>query len=322
MPKVELHVHLEGSIRPETVLKLAQRHGVGLPATDVAGLQDWFTFRDFPHFVEVYVAISGCIRSAEDVELIAREFLEGQAEQNILHSEVTYTAATIQKHMGIPYDEQIGALRSAIDYGRRELGVSMRLILDIVRGHELEWACRVAEWAVGSRDVVCALGLAGEERLGTVQYEPAFEIARSEGLPIVAHAGETCGPETIWDCLNLADSKRIGHGVRCLEDPALVDVLRERQVPLEVCPTSNVCLGVFPSLAEHPFKRLMDEGLYVTLNSDDPPLFGTTLTDEYVRMSETFGLSFEDCWGLARRAASVALLPEEEVAELVRRVSG
>jgi adenosine deaminase len=322
MPKVELHVHLEGSIRPETLLKLAKRHSMPLPADDVASLREWYKFRDFPHFVEVYVAISKCIRTPEDLELIAKEFLEGQAEQNILHSEVTYTASTIEKHIGIPFEDQIAALRRAIRYGKDELGVSMSLIIDIVRGDPAERAKQVAEWVADSLgDGVCALGLAGEERLGTSEYESAFRVALDRGVPIVTHAGETCGPEVIWDCLKYAKASRIGHGVRCLEDPMLVSKLRELQIPLEVCPSSNVCLGVFPSWSDHPLKTLMDEGLYITLNSDDPPMFNTTLTEEFERACKTFGLSLEDCRDLNLRAAHASLIGDSEKAALVARIT-
>lgn len=322
MPKVELHVHLEGSIRPETLLKLAARHSISLPADSLEGLRDWYRFRDFPHFVEVYVAISKCIRTPEDLELIAREFLEGQAEQNILHSEVTYTAATIEQYVGIPVADQMSALQRALRYGRDELGVSTALILDIVRGMTPERALEVSQWAVEYHgEGVCALGIAGEEHRGTAEYSEAYAWAADHGLPVVAHAGETCGPEVIWDSLRHANAVRIGHGVRCLEDPALVENLGSSQVPLEVCPSSNVCLGVFPSWEEHPLKKLMDEGLYVTINSDDPPMFGTTLTDEFYRASEVFGLSLEDCWELSRRAAAVALVGDERKAELLAKVS-
>lgn len=322
MPKVELHVHLEGSIRPETLLKLAQRHGISLPADDVAGLREWYRFRDFPHFVQVYVAISKCLKTPDDLELVAREFLEGQAEQNILHSEVTYTAATIEQYVGIPFEDQIAALRRAIQYGKDELGVSMSLILDIVRGMTPNRAMQVAEWAVACHgDGVCALGLAGEENRGTADYKSSFSYALDKGLPIVTHAGETCGPEVIWDCLNYAKACRIGHGVRCLEDPDLVSELRSRQIPLEVNPSSNVCLGVFPSWPQHPLKELMDAGLYVTLNSDDPPMFNTTLTDEFVRAVETFGFSMEDCKAFSHRAAKVALLPDADKAKLIKAVA-
>lgn len=318
MPKVELHVHLEGSIRPETLLKLAARHSISLPADDLEGLREWYRFRDFPHFVDIYVAISKCIRTPEDLELIAREFLEGQAEQNIRHSEVTYTAATIEQYVGIPVAEQMVALQKALRYGAEELGVSAAFILDIVRGMSPERALQVAQWAVDyHQSGVCALGLAGEEKCGTSEYYHAYAWAADHGLPVVAHAGETCGPEVIWYSLQDAKAVRIGHGVRCLEDPVLVEHLRKTQIPLEVCPSSNVCLGVFPSWDSHPLKKLMDEGLYVTVNSDDPPMFGTTLTDEYYRATEVFGLSFEDCRELNRRAANVALLEDKGKAELV-----
>jgi adenosine deaminase len=322
MPKVELHVHLEGSIRPETLLKLARRHGEVLPADDVPSLREWYRFRDFPHFVDVYVAISKCIRTPEDLELVAREFLEGQAEQNILHSEVTFTASTIEKHVGIPVSEQMEALHRAIHYGREKLGVSMLLILDIVRGDSVARAQQVAEWCLEYQDLgVCALGLAGEERLGTAVYAPVFDFANANGLPIITHAGETCGPEVVADCLQYANAARIGHGVRSLEDPRVVEQLREKQVPIEVCPSSNVCLGVFPSWDAHPLKKMMDAGLYVTLNSDDPPMFDTTLTDEFVRARNTFAFSMEDCRALVDRAARASLLPEVELNLLLERIS-
>jgi adenosine deaminase len=322
MPKVELHVHLEGSIRPETVLKLAQRHGIELPATDLEGLREWYTFRDFPHFVQVYVAVSKCVRTAEDVELIAREFLEGQAAQNVLHSEVTYTASTIERYNGIPWEDQLAALRRAIAYGEQELGTSMRLILDIVRDENTpERAMQVAEWAVGARDVVCALGLAGIERaVPASQYQAAFDYAHANGLPVVPHAGETVGADSVREVLEVCNPVRIGHGVRAIEDRSVVDVLRDKRIPLEVCPTSNVRLGVYPSLEAHSLPRLLDEGLVVTINSDDPPMFGTTITDEFYRTAQTFDLDEDILWTLTLNAANAALLPEEQKRALIQRL--
>lgn len=322
MPKVELHVHLEGSIRPETVLKLAQRHGIQLPANDVAGLRDWYQFRDFPHFVEVYVAVSKCIKTADDLELIAREFLEGQADQNVLHSEVTYTASTIEKYNGIPWPEQLAALQKAMDYGERELGVSMSLILDIVRGDPAERGLQVAEWAVSANAKgVCALGLAGIEGcVPDVTYADAFRMAHESGLPVIPHAGETQGAASMRDALDHTGCVRIGHGVRCLEDVSIVNELRDRQIPLEVCPTSNVCLGVFPSFAEHPLPKLLDEGLYVTVNSDDPPMFGTTISDEFYRAVEAFEFDENILWTLCLNAARASLLPEERKRELIDKM--
>ncbi|RYG46674.1 adenosine deaminase [bacterium] len=320
MPKVELHVHLEGSIRPETVLELARRNGVSLPANTVDGLREWYTFRDFPHFVEVYVAVSKCIRTADDLELIAREFLKGQAEQNILHSEVTYTASTIEKYAGIPWADQRDALRRAVAFGEEELNVSCRFILDIVRQDSAERGEEIARWALDAPDLVVALGLSGEERLGKAEdHGSAIRKAKEGGLAFVPHAGETVGPESIRDCLPFGPA-RIGHGVRAVEDGKLVAELRDRGIPLEVCPTSNVRLGVFSSLEEHPFPRLLDEACVVTINSDDPPMFGTTLSEEFLRCAETFDLSPDILYTLTMNAVNASLLSPEEKNALRRRV--
>lgn len=318
MPKVELHVHLEGAIRPETVLELAKRNGVTLPADTLEGLREWYKFRDFAHFVEVYVAVSKCIKTAADVELLAREFLNGQKSQNILHSEVTYTACTIEKYNGIPWPDQLQALKRAREYGEKELGITCCFILDIVRGDTPERGLEVAKWAVAAKDDgICALGLAGEEgRVKASQYREAYEFARANGLPIIPHAGETQGAWSIQDCLDEIAPSRIGHGVQCLQDPSVVDELKKRGITLEVCPSSNVCLNVFPSLAEHPLPELFRQGLKVTINSDDPPMFGTTLTDELIKVADTFNLTKQDLKQLQMNAIDAALVTEERSREL------
>jgi len=322
MPKVELHVHLEGSIRPETVLQLAERHGIQLPANDLDGLKEWYRFKDFPHFVEIYVAVSKCIKTPDDIELIAREFLKGQAEQNVLHSEATYSATTIEKHNKIPWPDQLAALQRALEYGKNELGVTAAFILDIVRGDPAERGMELAEWVVGAHGKgVCALGIAGIEGICEAsRYKPAFDYALANGVPVIPHAGETKGAESIVEILGVTTPTRIGHGVRCMENPALVKELRDRQIPLEVNPTSNVCLNVFPSLEAHPLPNMMDEGLYVTINSDDPPMFSTTITDEFYRCANTFDFNEDILWSLCLNAANASLLPQEGKLALIKRM--
>ncbi|HEV2663512.1 MAG TPA: adenosine deaminase [Blastocatellia bacterium] len=326
MPKAELHVHLEGSIQPETLLLLAERNGVTLPATTVEGLRQWYRFTDFPHFVEIYLAISACICSPEDIEFIAREFLRGQAAQRILHSEVTFTPFThYSSSRRIPFEDQIAALCRAREWAARELEISAGWVLDIVRNlRPIEHGLTVADWAVsGMENGVVALGLGGIEAGHPPElFQEAFDRARAAGLPAVPHAGETAGAESVRGALRTLKARRIGHGVRCLEDPELVAELRERQVPLEVCPTSNVCLGVAPSLYEHPLPRLLDEGLYVTINSDDPPMFNTTLTDEYLRAAQILGCGVETIEQLAINAVRASLLPETSRVEMERRFRG
>jgi adenosine deaminase len=312
MPKVELHVHLEGSIRPETLLKLAQRHRVELPAKTVEGLRDWYTFTDFPHFIEIYLAVSSCLRTPEDIELIAREFLAGQAAQNIRYSEVTYTPYTHYKHRGLSFSEQLAALNRARAWAEAEFGVGMGLVLDISRDVSPEEGRLTADWAISAMgEGVVALGLGGPE-VGhpPEKFKEAFDRAHATGLPSVPHAGETVGPASIWGALNALHAVRIGHGVRCLEDPTLVDELRARQIPLEVSPTSNICLKVFPDLAHHALPLLLGAGLYVTLNSDDPPMFNTTLTQEYLAVARTFHFGADTLEQLTLNAVRASLLPE------------
>jgi adenosine deaminase len=318
MPKVELHVHLEGAIQPATLLALAQRHQVNLPADSVAGLREWYTFTDFAHFVEIYLAVSDCIRTPEDIELIAREFLASQAAQQIRYSEVTYTAFTHYHTKGLSFQDQLDALNRARAWAEAELDVTMRLIIDIPRMISPEEGELVAEWAIrGMSDGVVALGLGGpEEGHPPEKFVAAFERARAAGLPSVPHAGETVGPESIRGALRALHAIRIGHGVRCLEDTSLVAELRTRQIPLEVCPTSNVCLGVAPSLERHPLPRLLNAGLYVTINSDDPPMFNTTLTDEYLAIARTFELTAANLERLVLNAVRASLLPSTARTEL------
>ena len=314
MPKVELHVHLEGSIQPETLLLLAQRNHVQLPFTTVEGLRNWYTFTNFSHFIEIYLKMSSCICTPEDIEFLAREFLRGQAAQNIRYSEVTYTPYThYALNKKIPFAEQFAALSRARDWAAKELGIGVGWVLDISRNvRPLEHAITVADWAIrGMNNGVVALGLGGPEVGHSPKlFQAAFDRAHENGLPGVPHAGETEGAESIWGSLNSLHAVRLGHGVRCLEDPALVEYLREHQIPLEVCPTSNLCLGVAPSLAEHPLPKLLAAGLYVTINSDDPPMFNTTLTDEYLKVVAAFDFEIETIEKLVMNAVHATLLPK------------
>jgi adenosine deaminase len=312
MPKVELHVHLEGSIQPETFLTLARRHKIHLPADDLAGLRRWYAFTDFGHFIEVYLKIAASLKSPKDIEWIAREFLSGQAQQNIQYCEIIYTPYNQFLANGIPFDEQIDALNRARTWARADLGIECQFIMDISRETQPEEGLTVARWAISAMDQgVCALGLGGPERGNPPEkFQEAFALAREAGLPAIPHAGETEGPDSIRGALTYLHPARIEHGVRCMEDPDLVDVLRARQIPLDVCPTSNICLKVFPSLDQHPLREMMDAGLFVTLNSDDPPLFNTTLTDEYLKAVKDLGLTLTELLGLVNNGIRAALLPE------------
>ena len=316
MPKVELHVHLEGAIRPALLLELAQKNGVLLPVETAAQLEQWYRFTDFSHFIEIYLAISSCICTPDDIELIARDFLEGQAAQNIRYSEVIFTPFThFSRNRHIPFDDQMRALSRARNWAVAELGVDVGWVLDISRNvRPVEHSLTVVDWAIsGMAQGVVGFGVGGPEVGNPPElFEPAFDRARKAGLLSLPHAGETVGPESIWGAIDTLGADRIGHGVRCLEDPSLVAILRDRQIPLDISPTSNVCLGVAPSFAEHPLPRLLEEGLCITLNSDDPPMFNTTLTEEYLKVAHTMNLGLDVLEQLVQNAIGASGLPEAE----------
>jgi len=312
MPKVELHVHLEGSINPATLLTLAERNSVTLPANSPEEIREWYQFSDFDHFIEIYFAICSCIRTPDDFSFITAEFLKGQAEQNIKYSEVIFTPYTHLEH--VSFDDQLSAINHARQAAEASLGVRIGLVPDISRNmRPLAESYQIADWAADNmHNGIIGLGLGGPEVGNPPElFREAFTRVEAAGLPSLPHAGETEGPQSIWGAIHDLSAVRIGHGVRCLEDPELVRYLRKTQIPLDVCPTSNVCLGVIPSLAEHPLPELVDESLLITLNSDDPPMFETTLTDEYLRIVETFDFDLSGIKQLVVNGIRASLLPKD-----------
>ncbi|GCE31438.1 aminodeoxyfutalosine deaminase [Dictyobacter alpinus] len=296
-PKAELHVHLEGAIRPETLLKLAERNNRELPVKTVAEAQKWFAFRDFPHFVEVYVSISRCLQTSEDYELVVYEFAETMAQQHVRYAEVTFSACFHGIIKGITFDTYFGGLTRGRERARRDFGVEINWIFDIVRdaakgygdSKRADYTVKVA--VEGMQNGVIGIGLGGYETGFPPQwFKPWFEQARAAGLHSVPHAGEVSGPESVWGAIRELGAERIGHGVRSIEDPALIDYLAENQIPLEVSPTSNIRLGIYPDYKHHPLPQLLAAGIPLTINSDDPPLFNTTLNTEIGLLHSAFQL--------------------------------
>ncbi|HEV2124240.1 MAG TPA: adenosine deaminase, partial [Chloroflexota bacterium] len=316
-PKAELHLHLEGSIQPQTVLKLARRNGMALPANTVEGLRDWYAFRDFPHFIEVYVAITRCLRTADDYELIVRELAEDLSRQYVRYAEVTFSPSTHGLVFGVPEATFLEGLERGRRRAKEDSGVEINWIFDIVRDSRdpsrfYEYTTRLA--IENKSEGVVALGLAGlEADAGPEPYVSWFDTARAAGLHCIPHAGELAGPASVWGAVRALHAERIGHGVRSVEDPDLVRYLAEQRIPLEVCPTSNVLLKSYASLSEHPLRRLYDAGVPLTINSDDPALFNTTLTDELLTLPEAFGfseLSVEQIDEILLNAVRFSFLPE------------
>ncbi len=284
MPKVELHVHLEGSIQPSTLLRLARRNGISLPADTVEGLRQWFAFEDFAHFIEVYVACSKVLCQPEDFQDLVRDFMREQARQNIIYSEAHFTIGTHLMH-GANGREIRDAMWETLQEEKASLGVELWLIPDIVRNVPWKWADLTVEWALEARHHgVVALGLAGIEGADATPFRAHFHAAREEGLHRTVHAGEQEGPESIRQVLEICRPERIGHGIRVVEDPGLLGEMVDSQIPFEICPTSNISLGYATDYATHPIHRMMEAGAVVTVNSDDPPLFGIDLAHEFAAL--------------------------------------
>ena len=321
-PKAELHLHFQGAIRPVTLLELARRHRVALPAEDLDGLRAWFHFRDFAHFVEVYAILRSCLVEPEDFELVTYELGSELAAQHVRYAEVTFTPGP-EVYRG-PRDTFFGGLTRGRELVRREFGVDLRWIFDIPRRTvglypDLPLADFITDTAIdGRNDGVVALGLAGTE-LGypPEPFEPWFDRARAAGLHSAPHAGETAGPASVWGAIHALGAERLGHGVRAIEDPDLVAYLVEHRIALEVCPTSNVSLGVYPSLEEHPLPRLHAAGARVTINTDTPAIFGTTLNSEAALLATAFDLSPPAIDDILLNAFEASFLPPEERQALV-----
>jgi adenosine deaminase len=322
MPKVELHVHLEGAMRPTTLLALARRNRVPLPADDVAGLREWFRFRDFDHFVDIYLACSAALKRPEDFQLLVADFAADQARENVRYCEINFTIGTHWLN-ALPTDEILDAMAETIRAAERERGVVMRLIPDIVRDVGSRTADPTLDWALAGakRGVVVALGLTGREAVHASEpYADHFAEAARQGLHCTAHAGEHAGPDSIYSVLDSCRAERVGHGVRAIEDDALIARLRHDRTPLELCPTSNLCLGLAPDLAHHPFDRLRRAGLELSVNTDDPALFDTDLSSEFLRLAAAFDYSADDLAGLALGAVHHTFLPEAEKNALEARM--
>jgi len=337
MPKAEIHIHLEGSIRPQTLLHLAQRHDRMdlLPSDNLDALQQWFSFTDFPHFVQIYLTISQLLVTAEDFATVVSACGAEMAAENVRYREITVTPFT-HTHLqakGLAF----GALMEGLEAGRqqalRDYGVEMRWVFDVPRNASFRPDSdrydpfpaeeTVRQAVAGMQHGVVGFGLGGFEVGAPPEpFAHAFAAAKAAGLRSVPHAGETLGAASVWGAIDALGADRIGHGVRAVEDPVLLQVLKDRQIPLEINPTSNVALHVYRRAAEHPFPHLDRMGLLVTVNSDDPPLFNTTLTQEYELLAREFGYGRADLARDARNAFQVCGAPDDLRSNLLDEFDG
>ncbi|GID92793.1 adenosine deaminase [Amorphoplanes digitatis] len=324
LPKAELHVHHVGSASPRIVAELAARHEGASPVpADPAALADYFAFRDFGHFIEVYLSVVDLIRDDEDVRTLTYEVARELARQQVRYAELTITPYSHVRR-GIPAAEFCAAIEDARRSAAADFGIDLRWCFDIPGEAGLPAAEETLRIALEERpDGLISFGLGGPEvGVPRPQFKPYFDKARAAGLRSVPHAGETTGPETIWSALRDLGAERIGHGVSAAGDPELMAYLADNQVPLEVCPTSNVRTRAVPSLDEHPLPALVAAGVPVTINSDDPPMFGTTLEEEYAVAARLLGLDTAGVAELARAAVRASFLPAGGKSALLAEIDG
>lgn len=312
MPKAELHMHLEGSIEPDLMFRLSRRNGIPLPWKSEAELQAAYSFTDLQSFLDVYYAGLTVLLKEQDFFDMTRAYLERAHADNVVHAEV-FISPQAHTRRGVPLGAVIEGIEAALASGARDFGMTSRLILGIQRQWSEEDALSMIESARPWGDRVAGLGMGGPELPHPPKkFVRAFARARELGWKTMAHAGEEGPAAYVADTLDLLKVDRIDHGVRCEEDPALVARLAERQVPLTVCPVSNVKLHVFPSLAAHNIKRLLDKGVCVTMNSDDPSYFLGYVNDNFEGCEEALGLTRDDLYRLARNSFTASFLAEDE----------
>ncbi|MEQ8856076.1 adenosine deaminase [Gimesia sp.] len=317
LPKAELHLHIEGTLEPELAFQLADKNQVSLPFASVDEMRAAYDFQDLQSFLDLYYASISVVCTEEDFHDLTLAYLKKAASQNVRHTEIFFDP---QSHTArdIPMETVLNGITSALKQGERELGISSRLILCFLRHLSAESAWETLQQALPFREQFIGVGLDSSE----VGHPPSkfvkvFEEARRNGLHIVCHAGEEGPPEYITEALDLLHAERIDHGVRCMEDPALVERLAAEQIPLTVCPLSNVRLCVYPDMSQHPLKRMLEAGLRVTINSDDPPYFGGYVNKNFTAVQQALDLSRQELIQLARNSFTSAFLSDAEQQKLL-----
>lgn len=314
LPKAELHLHLEGAVEPATLLELRRHHG---ETATLAETESLYRYTDFPSFLLAFKEVSAHLRGPDDYEFVTYRLMQQLKEENVLHAEV-YVAVGVSLYRKQDFAAIFEGMERGRARGARDFGVSLLWIFDATRHFGVEPAQKVFELAARNKNRhVVGVGIGGDEQKAPPElFRGTYAYAEDHGLRLTAHAGETGPPESIWGALNL-HAERIGHAFTAGHDSDLVEELAYRQVPVEICITSNLRTGVCKTVAEHPVKNYFDQGLMVTLNTDDPALFGTSLAREYQIAQETFGFTDEHLRELARNSFEASFLPVDKKLELL-----
>ena len=321
LPKAELHLHLEGSITPATLVELSRTNDP-VPLTHEQALAV-YRYHDFPSFLMSFKAVTERLHTPADYETITYNMVRDLAAQGVHHAEVYLSIGILYRFARLEVDAVMEAAERGRARGERDFGTTVLWIIDAVRHFGVQEAQRVFEKAAQLRShlpAVAGIGIGGDEARGPAhEFRELYAQAKAAGLHLTCHAGESTGPQSVWGALNIG-AERVGHALTAQEDPDLIEVLAERQIPLELNISSNLRTGCCPELAEHPVRRYFEEGLMVTLNSDDPPFFGATLLDEYELAHREFAFSLDQMRELAANSFEASFLPPERKLKLLGEV--
>lgn len=312
IPKAELHIHIEGSLEPELMFALAQRNKISLPYASVDAVRAAYQFKNLQSFLDLYYAGAAVLQTEQDFYDLTWAYLERCATENVRHTEIFFDPQT-HTERGISFKVVHDGIYHALQDAKQQWGITSYLILCFLRHLTAESAMATLEQALPFKSTIPAVGLDSSE-LGhpPAKFQQVFDRARTEGFLTVAHAGEEGPADYIWEAIRLLGVSRIDHGVRCVDDPKLVDYLVQHQIPLTVCPLSNVRLCVFDSMQHHNLKQLLDVGLCVTINSDDPSYFGGYLTENFQAIQSALHLSHQDIYQLVKNSFAATFLPTEQ----------
>ena len=317
LPKAELHLHIEGTLEPKMMFELAQRNGIDLPYKSVSEIKEAYDFEDLQSFLDIYYQGSEVLQREQDFYDLTWAYLQKAASQNVRHTEIFFDP---QSHTdrGIAFETVHQGINQALQDGKAKLGISSQLILSFLRHLSAEQAMTTLEQALPYKETLVAVGLDSAEKDNPPsKFEAVFNRAKAEGFLSVAHAGEEGPPEYIWEAINLLNVSRIDHGVRSMEDPDLLSYLAEQQLPLTVCPLSNVELKVFDSMAQHNLKQLLGLGVCATVNSDDPAYFGGYIAENYQAAQTALGLSKQELYQLAKNSFQASFLSPDAKHHLI-----
>jgi adenosine deaminase len=316
LPKLEQHVHIVGSTKPETLMGIIEDCGAKTPFNSLEDIRQFFQYRDFPHFISVYSTVNDCITDEKYYERITYEMLESDVASNVKHVEAIFSPNDHVRR-GLDYGKMLDAVNKGIRRARRKFGITCTIRVDLVRNYGPEMAMKELDWIKKKGDNIVAVDIGGsEDGFPPEPYEKAYKKAKNLGLHLVAHAGEAAGPESVWGAVKALGVERIGHGTTAVKDPALLKEIREKGIAIETCPVSNLRTGAIGALNEHPIRGFIRHGIKVSVNSDDPPMFNTDMNNEYLQLHSELGFSVDELMRISLDSIETSFLPTKKKGEL------